>query len=224
MKIGMQAKKQAKEILFRYGIIFPTLENLLFIIEDQGYEILEYSNHDTTSATFQIIERLNLSSLASIGQAFTYKNGEIRVVFICEELNANEKLYALSHELGHMMLGHMNNGYWGDNIEQEYLANEFAHYLLNSSFFLKTLVWTKRHTVSIRIAFISTFLIAAIIFAFMKILPKNASQGSFYITHEGERYHQKECIFIKNKTNIRKMTEKELESEDYTPCQICLPE
>ena len=40
MKIEAQAKQNAKEILLQYGITEPTLENVIYIIEEQGYELL----------------------------------------------------------------------------------------------------------------------------------------------------------------------------------------
>ena len=43
MRIETQAKRNAKEILLRYGISEPTLENVIFIIEEHGYELLEYN-------------------------------------------------------------------------------------------------------------------------------------------------------------------------------------
>lgn len=43
MKIEAQAKQIAKELLLQHCIAAPTLENIIYIIEENGYELLEYS-------------------------------------------------------------------------------------------------------------------------------------------------------------------------------------
>ena len=40
---------------------------------------------------------------------------------------------------------------------------------------------------------------------------------------QGNKYHEKDCIFVKDKTNVHRMTEEEFESGEYEPCRICLP-
>ena len=47
--------------------------------------------------------------------------------------------------------------------------------------------------------------------------------GTYYITESGNKYHERNCIFVKDKTNIRRMTVEEFESGEYEPCAICLP-
>ena len=43
MDIGKDIRYKAKNLLLEYGISKVTLENLICIIEDQGFEIIEYS-------------------------------------------------------------------------------------------------------------------------------------------------------------------------------------
>ena len=43
------------------------------------------------------------------------------------------------------------------------------------------------------------------------------------LTSTGNKYHEEECIFVKDKTNTRRLTIEEFESGDYEPCDICLP-
>lgn len=38
--------------------------------------------------------------------------------------------------------------------------------------------------------------------------------GELYVTPTGNKYHKKDCIFIKGKTNSRRMTKEEFESKD----------
>ena len=118
MKIETQAKRNAKEILLQYGISEPTLENVIFIIEEHGYELLEYSRNDTSSAIYQVIQKLNLLPYALSGKAFAYRNNDTKVVFVCEEMSASEKLYALAHELGHIVCCHLGKGMTENEVEQ----------------------------------------------------------------------------------------------------------
>ncbi len=48
--------------------------------------------------------------------------------------------------------------------------------------------------------------------------------GEYYITDTGHKYHRADCIFVKNKENVRRLTEEEFFSGDYEPCEMCLPE
>ena len=47
--------------------------------------------------------------------------------------------------------------------------------------------------------------------------------GDFYITTTGSKYHEKDCIFIKHKDNVERLTVEQFESGEYEPCDICLP-
>ena len=42
MDILSDAKSKSKALLIKYGISKITLENMIYIIENQGFEILEY--------------------------------------------------------------------------------------------------------------------------------------------------------------------------------------
>lgn len=224
MKIEVQAKQNAKEILLQYGITEPTLENVIYIIEEQGYELLEYSRYDTASAIYQVIERLNLLPYALSGKAFAYRHNETKVVFVCEEMSASEKLYALAHELGHIVCFHLGNGLTENEVEQEYMANEFAHFFLNPPATFKVRIWIKNHTKAVIISAISLILIVAGVSLAINIAQSKSYYKEYYVTEGGEKYHEENCIFVKDKTNTRRLTEKDYYSGEYEPCQICLPD
>ncbi len=224
MKIETQAKRNAKEILLQYGISEPTLENVIFIIEDHRYELLEYSKNDTSSAIYQVILKLNLLPYALSGKAFAYRCNDTKVVFVCEEMSASEKLYALAHELGHIVCRHLENGMTENEVEQEYMANEFAHFLLNPPVILKGLVWIKNHKKTTIISAISVLLAILVTVVGVNIAQSKTYYKEYYITEGGEKYHEKDCIFVKGKTNTRRLTEKDFYSGEYDPCQICLPD
>lgn len=224
MKIETQAKRIAKEILLQYGISEPTLENVIFIIEEHGYELLEYSSNDTTSAIYQVIEKLNLLPYALSGKAFAYRSNDTKVVFVCEEMSASEKLYALAHELGHIVCCHLGNGMADNEVEQEYMANEFAHFLLNPPAILKVAIGVKNHKKATIISAICVLLAIVVTVVGVNIAQSKTYYKEYYITEGGEKYHEKDCIFVKDKTNTRRLTEKDFYSGEYDPCQICLPD
>ena len=52
----------------------------------------------------------------------------------------------------------------------------------------------------------------------------NAYWSDYNVTARGEKYHQKDCVFVKGKSTVHRLTQEEVESGIFAPCQICLPE
>ena len=225
MDISKDVRYKAKNLLLKYGIWKITLDNLVFIIEQQGFEIIEYSQRDRTDSVWTLLQTLNLIPYAESGKAFAYKCGKIKLLFVCEEMTADEKLYALAHEEGHIAFRHMCNGACGGNVvEEEYVANEFAHYLLNPPLCLKAVVTIKSHKKqSIWIAVIALVLAIAIPVT-INIIQSQSYYGEYYVTENGTKYHEKDCMTIKDSSNVRLLSEKDYYSGDSEPCHVCLPE
>lgn len=225
MDISKDVRCKVKNLLLQYGIGKITLDNLIFIIEQQGFEIIEYSQQDRTDSVWTLLQTLNLAPYAESGKAFAYKCGKSNLLFVCEEMTADEKLYALAHEEGHIVFGHLCNGACSGNIvEEEYVANEFAHYLLNPPLWLKTVATIKSHKKqSIWIAVIALVLAIAIPVT-INIIQSQSYYGEYYVTENGTKYHEKDCMTIKDRSNVRRLTEKDYYSGDYEPCHVCLPE
>ena len=45
----------------------------------------------------------------------------------------------------------------------------------------------------------------------------------YYRTTNGEKYHEKDCIVIKDRNNVKRVTEKDMRTKKYEPCHVCLP-
>ena len=225
MDRSKDVRYKAKNLLLEYGIGKITLDNLVYIIEQQGFEIIEYSQQDRTDSVWTLLQTLNLAPYAESGKAFAYKCGKSKLLFVCEEMTADEKLYALAHEEGHIVFGHLCNGACSGNIvEEEYVANEFAHYLLNPPLWLKAVATIKSHKKqSIWIAVIALVLAIAIPVT-INIIQSQSYYGEYYVTENGTKYHEKDCMTIKDRSNVRRLTEKDYCSGDYGPCHVCLPE
>ena len=131
----------------------------------------------------------------------------------------------LSHEIGHIVCEHFSTvPIIGNDVKDEYEANEFSHYLLKQSGFRKI-----KNTLAVhRKVFIASVVILCLIIgsltAYLIIRNRNVYEDNLYITSTGACYHKKECIFVKNKTNIKKLTKEEFDSGTYSPCDMCLPD
>ena len=225
MDIGKDIRYKAKNLLLEYSISKVTLENLIYIIEDQGFEIIEYSQRDCSDSVWTVLNTLNLTAYAESGKAFAYKCGKSKLLFVCEEMTADEKLYALAHEEGHIIFGHLCNGACdGNAVEEEYVANEFAHYLLHPPLLLKFATAVKSNKKKALWVALIALALAVIIPITVSVIQSRSYCGEYYVTESGTKYHEKECMTIKDRSNVRRLTEKDYYSGDYEPCHVCLPE
>lgn len=210
-------------LLSKYRLTAPSLDNLVFIAEDHGFEIIDYHPQHNPAELQQLIDKLKLNSLIISGKTFTFQNNSIKLIFINEQMDEADKLYALAHELGHIVCGHLQNGVPGLDVKEELAANEFAHYLLRAPAGHKLKIWLLSHKAA---AVTAALLIIAAIAAALVISGSGApaAAGDYYVTSNGERYHERSCITIRDKDNVRLLTEEDLASGKYSPCQICLPQ
>ncbi len=221
-----EAKRSAISVLRQYYLITPTLDDLIKIIEQLGFSILDYSRGNEFGSTEALIDELGLKSLAEKNKSFVFKNGEIKLVFLDERLTAIEKRYALAHELGHIVLGHLKKGSAYDvlDLEEEHDANEFSHYLLHPNTIERlSIILHKRKVVAIICAIILLVGLLSIPVIQKRALSKSF-YGEYYVTEKGDKYHVIECPTIRGRSNIHRLTKDEYESEQYAPCHICLPD
>jgi Zn-dependent peptidase ImmA (M78 family) len=140
-------------------------------------------------------------------------------------MSADGKFYALAHEEGHIIFGHLCNGACdGNAVEEEYVANEFAHYLLHPPLFLKFVTTLKNNKKKALWIAIIALALTVIIPLMVNIIQSRSYYGEYYVTESGTKYHEKECMTIKDRSNIRRLTEKDYYSRDYEPCHVCLPD
>lgn len=218
-----KARRTAYSVLRKHRLTNPSLDDLVKIATVQGYDVIDYSKSATQSSAGTLIRELGLQSFARNGKSFIYRNNDIKLIFLCETMTANEKKYALAHELGHVYCGHLKNGAYNTeaDMEEEYEANEFAHYLLHPEWYEKVWIHLCYHKVITIIVVVILLCCLASIFA---INLTQSFYGEYYVTEKGEKYHVADCPVIKDKKNAHRLTVKEYESGEYEPCQICLPD
>ena len=218
------AKQSAKSFQREFSIYSITYPALKEAVEKQCYTVVEFNHIYNEKAVACLIDALNISDAVLRSRGFTYADCNHRVVFIHEDLSDDEKLMVLAHEEGHIYCRHMNTSpIIGQDVQDEYEANEFAHYLLNPSSSSKIKHILHRHKKAVLISIIGLALLTVAVAALCFIHKQQSYYGDYYITESGNKYHKKDCIFVKDKTNARWMIEEEFESGEYEPCRICLP-
>lgn len=223
-RMDNEIKKKATSFLKEYGLQNVTLENLRSVIQKQGYTIVEYNNIFNSENVATLINALGLEDFCEHSKGFTYADTKRRLVFLHEDLSYEEKRMVLAHEEGHIYCNHLTSTpILGRDVIDEHEANEFAHYLLNPSRFSKIKHILHRNQKIVLISTIGLALLAAAVVALCYTHKQQSYYGEYYITESGSKYHEKDCIFVKDKTNVRRITIEEFESGEYEPCRICLP-
>ncbi len=220
--MSVSGKKAAKAFRKKYGLICPTAERLKRIIASQGYTIIEFNSIFNDEDVALIIERLNLDRLVSERKGFTYADAKNRLVFVHEDLSADEKFNVLLHEEGHIFCGHIEeNTYLGRDVQQEAESNEFVYSLTNPSIIDKGAFFVNKNKVWL--SAVCLILIAGLIGVGWLTRDKEY-YGDYVITETGNKYHQADCIHVKNKSNTSRLTVEQFETGEYEPCGTCLPQ
>lgn len=216
-------KRKAKAFLSQFKLSEVTPENLKSVIQKQGYTIIEFNNIANSENVSALLTALDLQSLATQSKGFTYADSQRRLVFIHEGLSEDEKLMVLAHEEGHIYCNHLASmPILGRDVVEEHEANEFAHYLLHRSVWQKVGCMVKEHKkASIAVALIIALMVVGSIVGY-KMYCENTYYREYYITSTGNKYHDKDCGYVKGKGNIERLTIEQYESGEYEPCGVCL--
>jgi len=217
-------KDRVSEYKRKYKVSKITEKVLLDIIEKQGYTVIFFNKYCNDENVKEVLDNLELNDMIQLHKGFTFANGKFRLVFINDELSEEERIMVLAHEEGHIYCDHMaSNAVLGQDVRQEYEANEFAHFLLYPQKSENAKIWFFEHKKAFITVLVCIALVLSSIFAVTYIKKEKSYFGEFYVTSSGAKYHEKNCIIIKNKKNIRRLTKEEFESGKYEPCQVCLP-
>lgn len=221
--MGNEIKKKAKSFLKEYGLQNVTLESLRSAIQKQGYTIIEYNNIFNDENVAALIDALGLEYFCERSKGFTYADTKRRLVFLHEDLSDKEKLMILAHEEGHIYCNHLTSTpVLGRDVIEEHVANEFAHYLLHQSAWRKIEYMVKERKKAVAAVVVAIALLVVSGFIGYKIYCGNTYYGEYYITSTGNKYHDKDCGYVKGKDNVERLTREQYESGEYEPCGKCL--
>jgi len=199
------------------------------ILAEQGYKVIllnRIENHDAVEA---LLKEIGCESFAKSSKAFTYKKGQNKIVFIDGNLQEIDKLHALAHEEGHIFCGHMERETCSlSNVEDEWEANEFAHYILNRTFKGRVSAFYQRHK-KLTITVICIAVLLAVCIPVLSGIQGVVKQGQgyvktldYYVTETGTKYHTKDCTYLNRSSSVRRITEEEYQNKVYEPCKECI--
>ncbi len=163
--------------------------------------------------------------------AFTYI-GPTRIVFVNANLHSQDKIYALLHELGHILLAHIGT----DNIDllnkrsSENEAEAFAYMVLNPNknrimYFLcvlsilLTIIMSSAFFYTKNTAAVQTTPEAVTVYAHKPT--STPIESMVYVTRTGSKYHRPSCGYVQNRETIS-ITIAEAQ-RNYTSCRVCNP-
>ena len=224
IRMDKNIKKKAKTFRKEFGLQTLSLKDLRAAIQRQGYTIIEYNNIFNSENVASLIDALDLEQVCQRSKGFTYADSKRRLVFLHEDLSEEEKMMVLAHEEGHIYCNHFSSvPIIGRDVVEEHEANKFAHYLLHRGADQKICHFVSGHKKAFISIVVFVVLIIGVAFSYNSGNPKKSYYGDFYITSTGSKYHEAECIFVKHKDNVSRLTIEQFESGEYEPCDICLP-
>lgn len=216
----MSGRKQASNFKKKYGLKIINSSTLSDALRAQGYSIIEFNGVKEKSAVADLIEALHLEDQIAHSRSFTYQDNKYRLIFVHEDLNEEERVVVLAHEQGHIWNQHMHkDSPIGVDIIHEHEANEFAHFLLEDRFGRK-----KKNRIIISICVAVVLLLGTAGIVAKDTHDKAVYTDDLYRTETGKKYHIKNCIYIKDRTDVYRLTLEEFNSGEYEPCSACMPD
>jgi len=217
-------KRRVKAFRREYKVEEVTLESLQEIFQKQGFMIIEYNPVINDSDVTTVIENLGLKEMIAHGNGFLYTDENYRLVFVNEKLNEEEKRILLAHEQGHYYCGHSGTkNIVGRNVQEEYEANEFAHYLLQRRVKQVVADTASRYKKPLIIGLILIGLVIGSCAAAKEYRDRQLYEGEYYVTMHGEKYHEPSCVTIQGH-ETRRLTKEDIETGKYEPCSVCQPD
>lgn len=196
-----------------------------------GYIVLFYDESESS----EIIQKYDLVEYSKSCNAFTINDEDIKVVFINTKLSSQDMLYAVLHEVGHILLKHLDcRTVTANRNLQEIEADAFAYQVLYPQKDMRLFN-------TLTICFAILCIILGICFAndhkerasvsqttvstsVPTTVPTIAAENQsdiVYVTPSGTKYHRSDCRYVKNK-NCSTYTRAEAEKK-YSACSVCRP-
>ncbi len=215
----------AAQMLKEYKLSKASLDDLVYIATQNGYEIIDYGKGESVDSVSFLAGRLAIRPYMLSGAAFTYRENDNRLIFLCESMTEEEKRYALAHELGHILCHHMSTyAPTMTNVREEQEANAFAHYVLNPPLGTRLSIFARKNKIWLTVAALLLLVASVGAVVYVSKMQEKYYPAEYYVTPSGEKYHKKDCFFIRDKEHIQRLTKDDMHEQTYEPCQVCLPE
>lgn len=235
----MRFSKEIKRLIKAVKISnFPVrLSEIKQIIEQSGWEIYSYNE------AIDIIEQYQLQEMVEKNDSFATRIGNKIVILYDDNISQLDFPYILAHEIGHIVLGHLDSTDNTDDIyTKERDCNCFANELLG---------YIPNHKIGIvcGIGAITALIITiiAVLFNNSYNITQNPPLDTslnitisidenvlsehiiteatpVYIKKYGEKFHLEGCKYIKNKDNLIKVSIAEAVKAGYEHCENCFGE
>ncbi len=212
------AKLFIKEV--KGNIDFDSVEEYLI---RKGYKIIFFN---TETGDKEII-RYNLTYKAKNTKAFTYIQ-TANIIFIDNDISAEDKTYLLYHELGHILLGHLNCGRMStqNKILKDVEADAFVFALLHPH---KT---NKAIPLLFILLMLCSFGLGTIYDMPKEYTTVNSTSGTssipspepitnFVCVTSTGKYHRENCIHVKDKHCLK--VDISEAAKVYQACKVCNP-
>lgn len=237
-------KHKARQFISKTHINANDLCDIKRTIKSLGFKIIEYGRFANSEAVASLIKLLQVDNLCKQMYAFTYIDKNNRFVFVRSGLDEDDEKYVLLHEIGHIYLNHLSadSHVLSSTVRCEFEANEFAHFLYIYSHNPRKKY--KPVTFKVCAVLAALIVVGATLFGFVNagVIPVSVNNvrdyqpsdgnglqngdnlSEYYVTSGGKKYHKRNCVVIKYKTNIRRAGLKEIQDGVYKPCMVCFPE
>ena len=218
-----EIKKLVTKFRREFGIRDVTAESLEGAFRKQGFTIIDFNPAVNDPDVTTVIDLLGLQGMISHSNGFVYVDGNYRLVFLNEKLNAKERLVVLSHEEGHYYCGHTcSHNEVGRTVIEEQEANEFSHYLLQGTVRSRVSNTASKYKKPLVIGAVIAGLATGGGVASKEIHDRQLYEGEYYVTEHGKKYHLKNCVTIED-SETRRLTKEDVKSGKYEPCSVCQP-
>lgn len=210
------AQREARTFLAQFHHRPFTVSDLEKALQAQGFSLVEYSRSSNCKEVTTLLTALQLFDYAARQSAFTYQDPNLRIVFMQENLSEEEQMILLTHELGHILCGHLDQMRVtgpGAGVLQEQEANDFSARLMRYN----------RHRRRRRITLwgAAVLAVAALAGVLLLTIPGGGADETVYLTQFGECYHRADCKFVVGKDSLTAVTVQQAEEGGYTPCTWC---
>ena len=219
-----EIKRLVTKFRREFGIRDVTVGSLEEAFTKQGFTIIDFNPAVNDPDVTTVIESLGLHDRISHSSGFIYVDGNYRLVFLNEKLNAEERRVVLAHEEGHYYCGHTaSRDVTGRIVIEEQEANEFSHYLLQGTVKSRVSNTASKYKKPLIIGGVIAALAVGGGAASKEIHDRQIYEGEYYVTEHGEKYHLKNCVTIQGH-EMRRLTKEDVENGTYEPCSVCQPD